>query len=807
LNGYCRRFVARVFDIPEVNSLEIYPGEARAVMTCRDGVGAEAMDRLYRRVARAIASGGETPASPEPPAARLFQRLSGKKTRALQIVRFGDGYTSWRIAHELPGRIRFHNPAIYRKKNVCHAIERELMGALGVEDYRTNPLTCTVLIRYNARQITPQQLLEVLDGAMEKSEHPRKEDRFDLDFPICNTSLACAAASQFAYPVLAPLSLLLFLASAVPTVKNARRLLTKERRMGVDVLDTIVFTACLLMSQIMAGAIMAWCLGLGRLLLRKTRDDSQRLILNIFGKQPRSVWIKRGETEEQIPMEKLSRQDIVVVKTGEVVPVDGVIREGFGLIDQHALTGESAPVEKAVGERVFASTVMLAGKMYLRVDKAGSETASAQIGKILNSTLAYKLRSQTHGEKLADKAVVPTLALGSLAAAAMGPGGAAAVINCDLGTGIRVAAPLGMLTSLSLCAQSGILIKDGRALEGLCRVDTILFDKTGTLTREKPEVGDVLRCGEADEHRILQLAAAAEHKFTHPIARAIQDKFQALGLPLPATDDSRYHVGFGITVVIDGQVIRVGSARFMKMEKIAVPSSIERAQDRAFREGNSLIMVGIDDRLGGAIELRASQRPEIREIIRGLRDRGIKHLAIISGDHDRPTRKMAEALGMDRYFAEVLPQEKARYVQLLQKEGNTVCFVGDGINDSLALKKANVSISLRGASSIATDTAQIVFMEESLGKLCPLIDISRDLQRNIRRSWQLIIVPNSFCVAGVFTLGFGIIHSVIFNNVTMILSLINGLLPLRKAINAQVERDLLLEMSYYTSANQPPTTT
>jgi P-type E1-E2 ATPase len=208
-------------------------------------------------------------------------------------------------------------------------------------------------------------------------------------------------------------------------------------------------------------------------------------------------------------------------------------------------------------------------------------------------------------------------------------------------------------------------------------------------------------------------------------------------------------------------------------------------------DGHSLIMVGVDDVLGGAIEMRAANRPEAEEVIAGLRGRGAKHLAIISGDHDLPTRKLAEKLGMDRYFAEVLPQDKAKYVELLQSEGRTVCFVGDGINDSIALKKANVSISLRGASSIATDTAQVVFMEDSLVKVLQLQDISRDLQRNINWSWGLIVVPNMICIGGAFFLGFGVMHSMVFNQLGGLLALGNGLLPLRKVAAAQAEKDRL----------------
>jgi len=331
-------------------------------------------------------------------------------------------------------------------------------------------------------------------------------------------------------------------------------------------------------------------------------------------------------------------------------------------------------------------------------------------------------------------------------------------------------------------------------------VDTFLFDKTGTLTRERPEVGRVLTFGPYSDVQILQWAAAAENKFSHPIAKAILDKFKALGLPMAETDDSKYSVGYGITVEVGGHTVRVGSARFMEHEGIRLPSELRELMEDVHGDGHSLIMVGVDSALGGAIEMIAADRPEAEEVIAGLRARGAKHLAIISGDHDLPTRKLAGKLGMDRYFAEVLPQDKAKYVELLQNEGRTVCFVGDGINDSIALKKANVSISLRGASSVATDTAQVVFMEDSLNKLLQLQDISRDLHRNINWSWGLILIPNLICVGGAFFAGFGVMHSMVFNQLGGLLAVGNGLLPLRKVAQAQAEQESRLAGSIADSA-------
>jgi Cu2+-exporting ATPase len=226
----------------------------------------------------------------------------------------------------------------------------------------------------------------------------------------------------------------------------------------------------------------------------------------------------------------------------------------------------------------------------------------------------------------------------------------------------------------------------------------------------------------------------------------------------------------------------------MELEDLPKGEEVSQGLEDAHSEGHTMVLVAVDEVVAGAIELHAAVRPEVRDIVKGLRDRGIKHIAIISGDHEAPTRKLAESLGMDRYFAQVLPADKADYVEKLQKEGKKVCFVGDGINDSIALKKANVSISLRGASTIATDTAHIVFMEQGLSKLCDLRDIARDLDRNVKRSWTMILVPNIGCIVGVFTMGFGIMISVLTNNVAAIGALANGMLPLRKIAQIEAEK-------------------
>ncbi len=458
------------------------------------------------------------------------------------------------------------------------------------------------------------------------------------------------------------------------------------------------------------------------------------------------------------------------------------------------LPANRVPAEKGVGDNVFASTVVVGGKMRVAVEKSGGETASSKIAQILNNTAGYKLASQHRGEQLADKAVIPTLAAGALALGTIGPNGATAVLNSDMGTGIRMAAPLAMLSTLALCAQRGVLVKDGRALDLLCQVDTVLFDKTGTLTRERPEIGRMVAANGFTPRQILRFAAAAERRFHHPIALALLQKAADEGLHLPPTDATQYKVGYGISVGVEGRLIRVGSRRFLEMEGVALTPEVEAALDEAHREGHAMVMVAVDDVLGGALELCASVRPEAAEIVKGLRARGVKRIAIISGDQEAPTRRLAEQLGMDLYFAQVLPADKADYVERFQREGSKVCFIGDGVNDAIALKKANVSVSLRGATSIATDTAHVVFMEPGLGKLCELLDIARDLERNVQTSWVLILVPNILCIAGAFTLGFGVGMSVLTNNIAALGALANGVRPMRKVAALEAERRHLMEM-------------
>ncbi len=452
-------------------------------------------------------------------------------------------------------------------------------------------------------------------------------------------------------------------------------------------------------------------------LMAKTENRAKRTVADLFGGQIRTVWLLIDGVEVETAFAAVQTGDTVVVHAGQMIPVDGTIVVGTAAVDQHTLTGESQPVEKGEGDSVLASTVVLSGRLCITVEKAGDATVASQITRMLSQTTDFKRTLQSRTDRMLNQMTLPILGLTALALPLAGVSGAIAVLWYYPGSRMMLFGPMSMLSYLQVAAQRGILVKDGRALEVLSAIDTVVFDKTGTLTLEQPTVSRILCYNGVAELEILRYAAAAEAKQSHPIARAILQTAQEQGLDLPPLEDAQYKVGYGLKTQIAGRTTHVGSVRFMMMEGIPVPPEVATAQVASHAQGHSLILVALDGKIVGAIELQPTIRPEAHDIIQRLHSRGLK-IVIISGDNDAPTSRLADVLGIDRYFAEVLPEEKASLVSQLQEEGHKVCFAGDGINGSIALKSADGAISLRGATTIATDMAEIVLWMVRWGS-CP----------------------------------------------------------------------------------------
>ncbi len=606
----------------------------------------------------------------------------------------------------------------------------------------------------------------------------QQRDRETMHYiKVSGAAMGVAVVGEFLFPPLVVVSIPLNLYTAFPVFEVTFKNLLVERKVRASAIDSIAIAGALITHYYVAAAFANQIYFLAQKLLIETEDNSKQQIINIFGKQPRTVWLLQNGVEVEIPFENLNKDDVIVINTGEVVPIDGWIIAGSASVDQHMLTGESQPVEKSVDDQVFAATVLIGGKIQVRVEKTGQETVAASIGEILRKTSNFRASIESRAVALADKLAIPTLGVSALALVKLSPVSAVAVTNCNFSEIVRIVSPIGVLNHLSLASKQGILIKDGCSLELLGSVDTVVFDKTGTLTLEQPHLGAIHVWNSLTENEVLILAAAAEHRQTHPIARAIQQAAVERELNLPAVDQARYEIGYGIKVYIDGKTVRVGSARFMVMEQLPLPPTAEILQSECHNNGYSLVFLGLDDQIVGALELHTTIRPEATWILRQLRERGLD-VYIISGDHAEPTRKLAQMLGINNYFADTLPEDKAKHIERLQAQGKSVCFVGDGINDTIAMKKAQVSISLSGATTAATDTAGIIFMDQSLKQLVPLFELSTQFDTNMKTGFAVSLVPGLVGIAGVFLLHFGIYSTLVLYVLALGTGVTNAMWPL-----------------------------
>lgn len=621
------------------------------------------------------------------------------------------------------------------------------------------------------------------EGALVESRAPltlagKEEARVDRYLLTSGAAMGLALAG-IAVPVLSLVSGIVTFYSCIPLFQDGYTALIKEHRLRWTTLDSIAILSVLAARYVFAAAFASTIYFAGVKMMLKTEDRSRRSLANIFGQQPRTAWLLVDGMEVEVPFDQVKVGDILVVHTGQMIPVDGIVTGGNASVDQHVLTGESQPAEKGPGEPVYAATVVLAGRLLVRVEKAGDETVAAQVREILANTAAARTQAQARWQDLADRSVFPTLGVAAVAFGLVNPIAGVAVLGSNFAPALQVASPLAMLNYLRRASQAGILIKDGRSLEKLGKVDTLIFDKTGTLTLPQPEVKEIYTVPGVSADELLTYAAAVEAKQSHPLAHAILQEADARNLPRLALDEARYEVGYGIQARIDGQVVRVGSARYMAAEGITLPAESQVYQAASQTQGTALVYVAFGAELAGAIEMRSTLRPEVKSIVAELQERDIT-IYIISGDHEPATQTLAAELGIDHYFANVLPQDKAALVEQLQQEGRTVCFVGDGINDAIALQKADISISLRGASALATNTAQIILMNSNLEQLSQLFALGTAFDANVNATLFTTFAPGLLSLGGIFFLGTGVHLAVFLYNCSMIAGFLTGMSPALK---------------------------
>ena len=616
---------------------------------------------------------------------------------------------------------------------------------------------------------TPGKTIEEVDAEQERL------------FKVSTFNLWVAALAT-ANPLLLPVVAGGVLYSSFPVYVKSLKDLVTEGKVGNDLLVTLSTAVLGATGNVPALAMGTWFYFLGNKVQRRTRAQAQAKLQELFMRSPEKVWVVRDGVEVETALGQLNKGDIIVVRAGQVISTDGIVVEGQALVDQHLLTGESQPAEKTVGDPVLASTVVLAGRLQVRADQVGAATTIARITAMLEDAIDHKSAHQLKGEQWADQAALPLVVVAGAAAVLVSPMSSGVVLSSGVGNRIRLLGPLGTLSYLHLASHHGFLVKDGRALERLLAVDTVLFDKTGTLTKNEQRVRRVVPMGSATVDDVVRAAAIAESRQQHPIARTILKHAEDLGVEVPTVDDFNYQIGYGISVTHDGQRIQVGSARFLEREGVAL-DEIQAVQREAEGQGHTLVLVAIDGVVRGAIELEAALREDLATMLKSLRKHGVKYAAIVSGDLEQPTRKLAESLQFEEYYAGVLPDRKAEVVERLQKEGRVVCFIGDGVNDSVAMKKADVSMSLLGASSFAMDAAQIILMDADLGlaNLGALFELARKLDSNLRNSLYISLASSVINIDGaLFIEDYDIYSAYAVKQVGLAAGLVNALSPMSK---------------------------
>lgn len=551
----------------------------------------------------------------------------------------------------------------------------------------------------------------------------------------------------------------------------------RDRQFDVQHISTVmILLAPVVRLELLAS--LTFVLGLwSQQVAARVRKTARTELVDMFRQHPNEVWRVQDGSVVRTAFNQVRQGDCIVVYAGETIPIDGTIALGIGQIDQHMLTGESQPAELGEGDAVYALTVLLSGELQVYVQRTGEDTVVAQIGDVLNNTLAFKPGTQLWAEEVANKSVLPTLILGGALSIVGGLLPLFLLVYAHFKFRVSLSASLATLNYFRILNHAGILVKDGRVLDQLAHVDVVVFDKTGTLTTDRLELLAVQVFDPVDETTLFRMAAAVEQYQAHPIAAAIVHHATARGISIPPLTDTAYQLGLGISAVVEGQTVHVGSPRYMAALDIDVPQDVTAVADDAFERGNTVVFVALGGALAGTFELQPTVRPEATAIIAALQAFGIRDLMIISGDRDAPTRHLADQLGISQYYAETLPGGKASIIERLRDEGRTICYIGDGINDAIALRKAQVSVSLSGASTVAIDTAQVLLLDKSLRQLPRLFEIGKDYQKNMHSGLGVVIAPSVLAMALVILSVPNIPLLFALNLVGLVGGLGNGLAP------------------------------
>ena len=654
------------------------------------------------------------------------------------------------ILHEGKGRMRVHVEKVRMTLHRADVLEAYLNHNDAIVHAAVYERTGDVVITYTGRR---SAAIAVLAGykfdvaeydALVTSTDSRRLNReyqdkmFDLVAGRCLRKLFLPAPLDAAYTAFRSIHFLW---------KGVRCVLS--RRLEVEVLDALSIGVSLLRGDFGTAGSVMFLLNLGSLLEEWTRKKSLDDLARSMALNVDKVWVRSQGTEVLVPLTKVRSGDEVVVRSGNMIPLDGTVLEGEAMVNQAALTGEAMPVRKAEGSTLYAGTVVEEGECIFIAKAEGGSNRYDKIVAMIEESEKLKSSTENRALVLADK-LVPWC-LGATVVTYLLTRNATRAISClmvDFSCALKLSMPLAVLSAMRECGSYHITVKGGKYLEALSKADTIVFDKTGTLTRATPQVVEVVPFSGCNEREVLQLAACLEEHFPHSMANAVVRAAKERGISHEEMhSEVEYIVAHGIASRVGGQRVVIGSHHFVfEDEKCTIPAAEQQKFD-ALKPAYSHLYMAASGQLVGVICISDPLRPEAAAVLNGLRALGIRNTVMMTGDSERTAAAIAKQVGVDRFFAEVLPEDKANFVQQAKAEGHTVVMIGDGINDSPALSAADIGIAINSGAAIAREIADVTIKADSLEELVALKAIANSLQKRVHANYRFVLTFNSALIA------------------------------------------------------------
>ena len=654
------------------------------------------------------------------------------------------------ILHEGKGRMRVHVEKVRMTLHRADVLEAYLNHHDAIVHAAVYERTGDVVITYTGRR---SAAIAVLAGykfdvaeydALVTSADSRRLNReyqdkmFDLVAGRCLRKLFLPAPLDAAYTAFRSIRFLW---------KGVRCVLS--RRLEVEVLDALSIGVSLLRGDFGTAGSVMFLLNLGSLLEEWTRKKSLDDLARSMALNVDKVWVRSQGTEVLVPLTKVRSGDEVVVRSGNMIPLDGTVLEGEAMVNQAALTGEAMPVRKAEGSTLYAGTVVEEGECVFIAKAEGGSNRYDKIVAMIEESEKLKSSTENRALVLADK-LVPWC-LGATVVTYLLTRNATRAISClmvDFSCALKLSMPLAVLSAMRECGSYHITVKGGKYLEALSKADTIVFDKTGTLTRATPKVVKVVPFSGCNEREVLQLAACLEEHFPHSMANAVVRAAKEHGISHEEMhSEVEYIVAHGIASRVGGERVVIGSHHFVfEDEKCTIPTAEQQKFD-ALKPAYSHLYMAASGQLVGVICISDPLRPEAAAVLNGLRALGIRNTVMMTGDSERTAAAIAKQVGVDRFFAEVLPEDKANFVQQAKAEGHTVVMIGDGINDSPALSAADIGIAINSGAAIAREIADVTIKADSLEELVALKAIANSLQKRVHANYRFVLTFNSALIA------------------------------------------------------------